>query len=301
MNRRSSSPYRNSEMARVKSKKSVFHTIINNKLKQPKTRYNTDTGLVEDRTSSTTVVRVIVGLLLVHLIVIGGVILRGKMKTGDAIATSAPTITNPPVEQVAQAEPVQNDVLPQPVDGPVANPTPTGTNHITQPMPTEVAATPVTTEPEIVNPVVDPAQPAQPAQSVAEAATPAPVTPAEPAMVKHLVASGETLFGIAKKHQTTVEAIRQANPQLHGNNIHAGTYLNVPVKADSAAGIEIAQQRAAEAANEAAKSYTVKRGDTLARIARKHKTTVQKLMELNSIPKGKEGSLRVGDTIRISQ
>ena len=78
MKNRSYSSYRNSEMARVAPKKRIFRSLINSKLK----RHRTDTGLVEDRTNSTTVVRMIVGLLLIHLIVIGGVILVAAIVLG---------------------------------------------------------------------------------------------------------------------------------------------------------------------------------------------------------------------------
>ncbi|MDO5469934.1 MAG: LysM peptidoglycan-binding domain-containing protein [Akkermansia sp.] len=293
----SNSPFRDSDMHRAKTKKHVFRSLINRNLKQQK-RYDTDTGLVEDRHNSTTIVRVVVGLLLIHLIVIGGVILRGKIKSGEGTAIAAPTITAPPTA-AADTRPANNDVLPQPVDGPVANPVRTpDTPHITQPAEPVANTTPAVNEPEIVTPVVADTPPAP-------AADPAPAEPTTPAadtaFTRHLVSSGETLYGIAAKHQTTVEAIRKANPQLRNNNIISGTYLNIPVKPDSAAGREIAARKAEEAASEAAKTYTIKRGDTLAKIARKHKTTVPRLMELNNIPKGKEGSIRVGDTLRISQ
>ena len=280
-------------MHRSKPQKHVLRSIINKKLKQPK-KLHTDTGLVEDRHNSTAIVRVVVGLLLVHLIVIGGVILRGKIKSGEGTAIAAPTITAPPTQPVA-SQPVQNDVLPQPVDGPVANPVRTNEpTHITQTTEPVAAATPAVTEPEIVTPVVADAAPAAPAPANDAPAADAPIT-------KHLVVSGETLYGIAAKHNTTVDAIRKANPQLRGNNIVSGTQLNIPVKADSAEGRQIAAQNAEAAATEAAKSYTIQRGDTLAKIARKHKTTVPRLMELNGIPKGKEGSIRVGATLIISQ
>ena len=299
MKRQSYSSFRNSDMDRAKPKKRIFRTLINTKLK----RHRSDTGLVEDRTNSVTVVRLIIGLLLIHLIVIGGVILRGKIKSGEAAAIAAPTITAPPAP-LAAAQPAQNDVLPQPVEGPVANPTRPATeapgSHITQPPTTPAdpaAPTPAvaTAEPELVTPPVVAAEPTPAAPAAPEA--PAPVAQA---FDKHLVASGETLFGIAAKYNVSVEAIRQANPQIRNNNIISGTYLKIPVKPDSDAGRQIAAQQAAAAADEAAKTYTVKRGDTLGRIARRNKTTVAKLMQLNNIPKGKEGSIRVGDTLRIA-
>lgn len=297
--KRQSSTFRNSDMARVKPKKHFIRTFINKTFK-----YHGNMGLVEDRHNSTTIVRLIIGLLLIHLIVIGGVILRGKIKSGEAGPIAEATITAPPapVAPAAPAEPV-NDVLPQPVDGPVANPVRTevaATGHITQ-APAQAEPAVVATEPEIVTPPVVEEVAVEPVETPAPVVeTPAPAAPVQQATVKHLVATGDTLYGIAAQHKVTVAAIRKANPNIRNNNIICGTYLNIPVSADSAAGRQIAAQQAAAAATEAAKLYTIKRGDTLARIARKHKTTVAKLMQLNNIAKGNEGKIRVGDTLRIA-
>lgn len=300
--KRQSSTFRNSDMARVKPKKHFIRTFINKTFK-----YHGNMGLVEDRHNSTTIVRLIIGLLLIHLIVIGGVILRGKIKSGEAGPIAEATITAPPAPAApaAPAAPV-NDVLPQPVDGPVANPVRTevaNTGHITQ-APAQAEPAVVATEPEIVTPVVVEEVAVEPAETPAPAApaqaAPAPAAPAQPAVEKHLVATGDTLFAIAAQYKVSVAAIRKANPSLRDNTIICGTYLNIPVSADSDAGRRIAAQQAADAATEAAKLYTVKRGDTLARIARKHKTTVPKLMQLNNIAKGQEGKIRIGDTLRIA-
>ena len=299
--KRQSSTFRNSDMARVKPKKHFIRTFINKTFK-----YHGNMGLVEDRHNSTTIVRLIIGLLLIHLIVIGGVILRGKIKSGEAGPIAEATITAPPapVAPAAPAEPV-NDVLPQPVDGPIANPVRTEvatTGHITQ-APAQKEAAVVATEPEIVTPVVVEEVAAEPVETpapvVAAPAAPAPA-PAQPSVDKHLVATGDTLYAIAAQYKVSVAAIRKANPSLRDNTIICGTFLNIPVSADSDAGRRIAAKQAADAATEAAKFYTIKRGDTLARIARKHKTTVPKLMQLNNRAKGQEGKIRVGDTLRIA-
>ena len=300
MKRQYSSSFRNSDMDRAKPKKHIFRAIINRNLK----RHRSDTGLVEDRANSVTVVRLIIALLLIHLIVIGGVILRGKIKSGETGPIAQATITAPPAP-VAAAQPAApvNDVLPQPVEGPTANPVRTNEaqGHITQP-PANTATTVAATEPEIITPpVVDDVAEVADTPEPAVAATPEPAAPADQPFDKHHVVQGDTLFGIAAKYQVSVEAVRKANPHIKGNNIICGTYLKIPVKADSAAGREIAARQAEAAAQQAAKTYTIVRGDSLKRIARKHNTTVSKLMQLNNIPKGKEGKIRVGDTLRISE
>ena len=88
MSQRSQSSYRNSDLARNKGKKGGFLGFFNQTFK----RHRSEVGLVEDSHSSTTIIRIIVGLLLVHLIIIGGVILHGKIDaTGSAVADSALT------------------------------------------------------------------------------------------------------------------------------------------------------------------------------------------------------------------
>ena len=66
---------KDSVLGRASKKHRRFHSLIN-KLK----RYPSDTGLVEDTTSSSVIIRVIVGLLLLHLALIGGALLRGLDK-----------------------------------------------------------------------------------------------------------------------------------------------------------------------------------------------------------------------------
>lgn len=294
MKRQNQSSFRNSNLARAKTNKHVFRALINNKLK----RHRSDTGLVEDRTNSVTVVRLIIGLLLIHLIVIGGVILRGKIKSGEITPIAATTITPPPAPPTpVQQQQVNNDVLPQPVEGPVANPVrqpqPAAPSHITQAPAntTPVAAAP---EPEIVAPVVA----VEPEPVVTPEPPPAP---AAPTIVKHHVTSGDTLYGIAQKYNVSVADIRSANPLLRGNHIISGTYLNIPVAANSAEGRQIAEQHATEAANEEAKYHTVRRGENLGAIARRHRIPLDKLLQLNNIPRERAGNIRAGDRIRIAE
>lgn len=285
MKNRTQKSFRHSELDRAKPQRHFFRSLINNNLK----RHRSDTGLVEDRTSSTTVIRIIVALLLLHLIVIGGVILRGKMISDDAVGV-APAITPPPAAPAQQAA---MEVLPQPVDGPVGNPVRPSANHITQ-APAAAPAAPaddVAEEIEIVTP------PALPAASEPAPAAPAPATATVTA--KHLVASGETLYGIARKYNVSTEAISKANPQLKGHNIISGTYLNIPVKADSDAGRAAAAHAAAH--EPISPTYTIQKGDTLARIARKHKISTAKLMKLNNLSERDARRIKPGDKLKVAE
>ncbi len=305
MKRQYKSTFRNSDMDRAKPKSHIFRAIINRNLKQ----HRSNMGLVEDRTNSVTVVRLIIALLLIHLIVIGGVILRGKIKSGESGPIAQATITPPPpaapaapAEPAAPAAPAApvNDVLPQPVEGPTSNPVrvaDNNTGHITQP-PAETNTLPATPEPEIVTPPV--VEPTAVAVEEPVAPTPAPApAPAQP--IKHLVTQGDTLYGIATKYNVNLDAIRKANPSVRGSNIICGTYLSIPVKADSAAAREVAAQQAEAAPQPTVKTYTIVSGDSLKKIAKKHNTTVAKLLELNNIPKEKANKIRTGDTLRVAE
>lgn len=268
---RTQDPFRNSELDRAKPKRHIFHSLINDNLK----RHRSDTGLVEDRTSSVTIVRIIVGLLLLHLIIIGGVLLRGQMvKEGGAGVTSPMAITPPPAAPPAaapQAPAVAQDALPQPT-APVVDKPIIASNHITQPTaaPLEEDAVDPEDEPVIITPPTAPAAPAQP--------------------VQHLVAPGDSWLRIAAQYGTTEMALKAANPQAARGVLRAGVVLVVPQKdqelpqqAAIASAASSAHQQAAAQPAAAAKVHTVQRGESLSGIARKTKVPVKTLMEINGL------------------
>lgn len=276
---RNQDTYRNSGLDRAKPKHR-FHAFINRNFK----RHRTDTtGLVEDSTSSATVVRIIIGLILVHLIVIGGVLLRGHITKGNAGIATAPTITPPPA---APAEPAE--ILPQPTAPAATAADPTSSNHITQAPP---AADEMVAEEEsvtIVNPV--------PAAPAASPVSPAPAT----VTVKHLVASGDSWIRIAAQYGVTVNALKAANPESAKKNVlYSGIYLDVPV----AAGSEAAKQAAATPIPSApvAKTYTVKRGDTIGKIARMHRMSAAKLLQINEMTDKDARRIRPGMELKVSE
>ncbi len=293
--------FTNSGLGRSKTGKHAFRSIMK--------RQRSQIGLVEDRTSSTTIVRIIIGLLMLHLVIIGGVLLKGhfdKMAGGVAVSpslTPPPSIAPQPVEQA-------EEVLPQPT-APAVAATPAQSNHITQPAPAqqelfpEGAATadvPAPTPTVVVaTPVVEPA----PATPVAPATPAAPETPAAPAQpegtttIKHLVNSGDTWYGIAHKHGITMDALKAANPAAaRKHHLYQGSYINVPVKADSDAAKAAA---AATPKPEAAPIYKVQRGDTLARIARKHKMSLPALMKLNGLTNEDARRIKIGQELKVSK
>ncbi|TWT27871.1 LysM peptidoglycan-binding domain-containing protein [Planomicrobium sp. CPCC 101110] len=101
---------------------------------------------------------------------------------------------------------------------------------------------------------------------------------------KYTVKAGDTLYSIAKKHGVTVAALAKANNISNYNLIRVGQVLIIPAKITSsppAASVE----------------YTVKAGDTLYSIAKKHKITVAKLAAANKITN--YNLIRIGQVLTI--
>ncbi len=288
MKKRKNEQFRNSELARACPKRHIFHSLLYDKSK----RHRTDTGLVEDSSSSTTIVRIIGGLLLVHLVVIGGVLLRGHMVKSNSGVAVSPTITPPPAAAPATPAPAE-EVLPQPTAAP-ATPAPApaapAPNHITQaPAADNTVAVAAPVEPVLVTPT--PAPEPAPAPAVQQTVT-----------VKHYVASGDTWYRIATQYGTTVEALQAANPKAASKNmLFSGTYLDVPVKSDSPhAQATVAENAVAEAAA-APKTHTVKRGETLGLIAKRNNITLQKLLKLNNLTEKDARRIQVGTELKVSE
>lgn len=108
----------------------------------------------------------------------------------------------------------------------------------------------------------------------------------------HQVREGERLVSIAKKYRTTASMIAEANGLEKGQNPKVGEKLIIPMSV----------RRVSEEPTENAQGnhlrYKVRKGDTLAGIAQKHRMTVAQLRQRNQLETG--DSLRAGQTLLLS-
>jgi LysM repeat protein len=142
--------------------------------------------------------------------------------------------------------------------GPTATPTSTATPT---PTPTGTPAT-ATPTPTGTPPTATP--------------TPTPTATLEPGQtVIYVVRSGDTLYSIARRFGTTVQAIAQLNNITNPSRIYAGQQLLIP-REGSVTPVPTTQPPSTT-------TYVVQRGDTLWSIARRYGTTVQAIALLNNI------------------
>ena len=112
--------------------------------------------------------------------------------------------------------------------------------------------------------------------------TPAPTTSGR----THVVGRGDTYYSIAREYKTTMNAIKEVNPGVDPTKLQLGQKINVPAPAASAT----ARPRPTGS------THVVKSGDTLGRIARKHKTTVDRLRAVNGLTSDR---ILVGQVLRL--
>ena len=82
--------------------------------------------------------------------------------------------------------------------------------------------------------------------------------------IDYVVKSGDNLYSIAKKYNTTVDEIKKLNG-LTSNLLNIGMTLKIPIQIGNYI------------------NYTVKSGDNLYSIAKKYNTTVDEIKKLNGL------------------
>lgn len=105
-----------------------------------------------------------------------------------------------------------------------------------------------------------------------------PSTGAGTSTIQYTVQAGDSLWLIAQRYQTTVEAIKQLNG-LSGDMLNIGQVLKIPYSQGTSSF-----------------SYTVQPGDSLWIIARRFGTTVEAIRQLNGLS---SDMLDIGQVLRI--
>ena len=135
-----------------------------------------------------------------------------------------------------------------------------------------------------------------------------------------MVQKGDVLSAIARRHRVSTAALAKANKLANPNALRIGQVLVIPgagtqaqpaaspapvapatappsTPAPAVAPVPAPTPAAQPAA--AANYYTVCAGDTLARIARRYNTTIQKIMQANNMTEAQAHRLSIGQRILL--
>jgi membrane-bound lytic murein transglycosylase D len=116
--------------------------------------------------------------------------------------------------------------------------------------------------------------------------------------LRHKVERGDTLSHIARRYDTTITALREAN-RLNGNTIRSGQQLIIPVNGrDSARYASLEPNKRLPAAGKAP-SYRVQNGDSLWTIAHGHNLSVAQLAQWNSL--APDAPIRAGQILALRE
>ena len=119
---------------------------------------------------------------------------------------------------------------------------------------------------------------------------------AEP-MKEYTVVSGDSYSRIAQRNKTTVSALRKANPGVDPLRIRPGQKISLPAPSQATEATTLNNTSGAAAAGSGTSDvYIVKSGDTLTRIAERHKTTVRQLRQANNLATSR---LDIGQKLKI--
>lgn len=106
---------------------------------------------------------------------------------------------------------------------------------------------------------------------------------------EHVVQPGDTVWDLALRHGVSVDAIAAANGLADPSFIRIGARLTIPAS--------IAPATTAPSTTPSASAYTIQAGDTLWDLAKRHGTTVDALVALNSI--ANPSLIRIGQSILV--
>jgi LysM repeat protein len=128
---------------------------------------------------------------------------------------------------------------------------------------------------------------------VNHAVEPTPGTPTE-----HLIAKGDTFASLAKKYGVSVKAIQQANPGVDSSKLKIKQKIIIPAKPPGgAASPTTSSSRTAEPEVGVGETlYTVKKGDTLTKIAKANSVSVKAIRAANTL---RTDQLREGQKLKL--
>jgi membrane-bound lytic murein transglycosylase D len=122
--------------------------------------------------------------------------------------------------------------------------------------------------------------------------------------IKYRAKKGDTLASVAKRFDTTVDDIRKLNKFKKRRTLKGGQVILISNKngerqpstaSDKEPHKKLAKRNKEAASNEGGKTYTVRNGDSLGKIAKKNGVSLDKILEMNKL--AREDNIHPGQVI----
>jgi LysM repeat protein/predicted nucleic acid-binding Zn ribbon protein len=239
------------------------------------------------------------GELLWPLLVVLALVLLWIWKPWQAVEPQAMAATTPTPTATATSTPTATFVvvptatpLRSPTPPPTATTPPNQTRHTVESGETvsSIAKLYGTTVKEVLqanglkeNTIISPGQQLLVPLAVANTSTPTVTPTPSPTPFEYTIKSGDNLSTIAKRYNTTVEALLAANDIPDATNIRIGTKIIIAQPPDYSATM-------------AYEVYEVQQGDTLSTIAAEYNMTVGEIKQINDL---ESDNLKVGQKLRF--
>lgn len=196
-------------------------------------------------------------IMAIHMVLLSALLMAGCKKTTDTAAE--PTNTFAPFEPATS----------------VFVPAPSAATSIT-------AITTQTVNTAPVTPVAPP-----PVETVA-------APPPAVAEREHVVVKGDSFYTLGKQYNVSMRAIAEANPGVDSARLKIGQKLKIPASTTTAT--SALPSNGSAPTNGGEKTYTVKSGDTLWKIARDNGVTEKALRAANNLT---TSQIKVGQKLKI--
>ena len=119
-----------------------------------------------------------------------------------------------------------------------------------------------------------------------------------PEFINYVIKKGDTIYSIAKANNVSVDTILKDN-NLEANNLTIGKTIKIRVPSDGIGAVEECFGDSFIPTNKDTSNYityTVKKGDSLYKIASRYNTSVSNIMKLNNLT---TNNLSIGETLKI--
>ena len=227
-------------------------------------------GSLPDRRSKSQVRIYIFTIVAIHAVFLGALLLQGckPTTTSDGLVSNVETNVPPP--------PIDQSTLSQP------SAAPTETVQTTSAPPSiDTTQFTATQTQNVIPPPLEVTPPPQPVMTSPSGGS------------EHVVVAGDVYSKIARKYGVTVRALTEANPGVNPTRLKIGQKLAIP---GATAATATPSAAPVGATTDGQKTYVVKSGDNLMKIARTHGTTVKALRSANQL---KTDQIKVGQKLIV--